>query len=300
MPIDVTVRRARAADAEPVAALRRVVFPYKVMSAGMVRHTITTERPDEERLALVAEDGDRIVGWGTAGLNVWTSTPGHSGITVFVHPDHRGRGIGSSLTDRLQSHLSEAGAQRTHVFAQQDSADFAQRRGFEVVRTMHYAGVELTELPAVPGTPTDVALQSYDELDPHAAYTAELLASADEPGDAPLDSMSYEQWLSDFWRDPSIDRKLSVAAVSGDAVLAFTIATTDADRLWSEFSGTVPDHRGRGLSKLVKAASLHRAATAGIASAYTSNDHRNAPMLAVNTWLGYRRVATELGLSRSF
>ncbi len=39
--------------------------------------------------------------------------------------------------------------------------------------------------------------------------------------------------------------------------------------------------------------------TAGVSTAYTAMDDRNGPMLAVNAWLGYRRVATEVGLSRT-
>lgn len=293
-----TIRPARAEDADSVAALRRVVFPYKVMTADMVGHTITAQRPRERQLLLVAAHDGTVVGWGRTGLNIWTSVPGHSQTAVFVHPQHRGHGIGSSLLERLHAHLADVGAVRTQVFAQQDSAGFAQHRGYEVTRTMHYAGARLSGLPAVPAPPEGVVLQAYDELDPHAAYAAELAASADEPGDAPLDTMSYEQWTSDFWNDPAIDRKLSVAAVSAGEVLSFTLTERDGDRVWSSFSGTVPEHRGRGLSKLVKGDALRRAAAAGVASAYTSNDDRNGPMLAVNSWLGYRRVATELGLVR--
>lgn len=298
MATDVTVRRARADDAEAVAALRRTVFPYKVMSAEMLRHAITSEHPGEERLALVAERTGRIVGWGKAGLNVWTSASGHSSLAVFVHPDHRGDGIGSTLCTRLHQHLRDAGAQRVQVFALQDSGEFARHRGYEPARTMHYAGVRLEDLPPGPTPPAGVELHTYAEVDPRSVYAAEMLAASDEPGDAPLDSMDYDQWLTDFWNDPAIDRNLSVAAVSGDEVLSFTIAETDGDRLWSAFSGTVPPQRGRGLSKLVKSASLHRAHANGVVSAYTSNDDRNGPMLAVNDWLGYRRVATELGLAR--
>lgn len=299
MAIDVAVRRARGDDAASVAALRRTVFPYKVMSAAMLRHLITTERPGEERLALVAERDGRIVGWGNAHLNVWTSAPGQSNATVFVHPEHREAGIGSTLADRLNRHLVDVGAQRVQVFAQPRGADFARHRGYLQTRTMHYAGAQLADLPSMPPVADGVELRSYDELDPKLAYTAELLAAADEPGDAPLDSMDYEQWLGDFWHDPSLDRKLSVAAVFEGEVLSFTISETDGDRLWSAFSGTVPRHRGRGLAKLVKAAALHRAAASGVRTAYTSNDERNTPMLAVNDWLGYRRVATELGLART-
>ena len=299
MAIDVAIRRARREDAAPVASLRRVVFPYKVMSADMVRHLIITDRPGEERLALVAECDGRIVGWGNAHLNVWTSAPGQSNATVFVHPEHRGAGIGSTLADRLNRHLVDAGAQRIQVFAQPHAAEFARHRGYVRTRTMHYAGAQLAGLPPMPPVPAGVEVRSYDELEPRAAYTAELLAAADEPGDAPLDSMNYEQWLGDFWHDPSLDRTLSVASVFEGDVLSFTISETDGDRLWSAFSGTVPRHRGRGLAKLVKAAALHRAAASGVRTAYTSNDERNTPMLAVNDWLGYRQAATELGLTRT-
>jgi RimJ/RimL family protein N-acetyltransferase len=54
----------------------------------------------------------------------------------------------------------------------------------------------------------------------------------------------------------------------------------------------MPQYRGRGLAKLVKAAALHRAAAAGVEGAYTANYDGNTPMLAVNDWLGYHRIAT--------
>jgi RimJ/RimL family protein N-acetyltransferase len=55
---------------------------------------------------------------------------------------------------------------------------------------------------------------------------------------------------------------------------------------------TLPEFRGRGLAKLVKAAALHRAAEAGVHGAYTANYDGNTPMIAVNEWLGYHRIAT--------
>lgn len=43
----------------------------------------------------------------------------------------------------------------------------------------------------------------------------------------------------------------------------------------------------------MKATALRRAAELGVRVAYTSNDEGNAPMLAVNTRLGYRPVAAQ-------
>ena len=59
-------------------------------------------------------------------------------------------------------------------------------------------------------------------------------------------------------------------------------------------TGTARAHRGRGLAKLAKTDSLHRARAAGHTDAVTGNDAGNGPMLAINKWLGYEIRATEV------
>lgn len=299
MTTRVVVRQAVGDDAEAVAAVRRVVYPYKAMSAAATRHMITVQSPAQRFLPLVAEREGDIVAWGSAGLNIWTSEPGQSEMTVFVHPDHRKQGIGSQLAERLHQHLTEVGAIRVRTFVHPDGLEFARNLGYDGTRQMHFAGVELTSLPAQPETPDGIELRSFDEVDPQAAYTADTIASLDEPGDSPLDSMEYDRWLEEIWNSPSMDKSLSMAAMAGDEMAAFTIVETADDRMWSGMTGTIPAYRGRGLAKLVKSVALRRAAAAGITSAYTSNDDENGAMLAINNWLGYRRVQTELGLLRT-
>jgi GNAT superfamily N-acetyltransferase len=293
------IRQAVGDDADAVAAVRRAVYPYKAMSAAATRHLITVATPDERFLPLVAEADGEVVGWGAAGLSVWTSDPGQSHLTIFVHPDHRKQGIGSQLAERLHQHLTEVGARRVRVFVHPDGLEFARNRGSDGARQMQFAGVELRSLPEQPETPGGIELVSFDEVDPRAAYTADTIASLDEPGDSPMDSMEYDRWLDEIWNSPSMDKSLSIAAMAGDEMAAFTIVETDGDRMWSGMTGTIPAYRGRGLAKLVKSVALRRAAAAGITSAYTSNDDENGPMLAINNWLGYRRVQTELALLRT-
>jgi GNAT superfamily N-acetyltransferase len=293
------VRQAVGGDAEAVAAVRRLVFPYKTMSAAATRHMITVHAPGERFLPLVAEVDGAVVGWGAAGLNIWTSEPGQSWLTIFVHPDHRKHGIGTELAERLHQHLTEVGAARVRAFVHPDGLEFARNLGYDGTRQMHFAGVELTDLPEPPPTPDGIELVALDAVDPPAVYTADTIVSLDEPSDSPLDAIDYDQWLDDVWNTPSLDKSLSVAAMAGDEVVSFSMVETDNDRMWSGMTGTVPAYRGKGLAKVVKSAALRRAAAAGITSAYTSNDDANGPMLAVNNWLGYRRVQTELGLLRS-
>jgi hypothetical protein len=59
-------------------------------------------------------------------------------------------------------------------------------------------------------------------------------------------------------------------------------------------TGTARAHRGRGLAKLAKNDSLHRARAAGYTEAFTGNDTGNGPMLAINKWFGYEICATEV------
>ncbi|CAM5418874.1 GNAT superfamily N-acetyltransferase OS=Streptomyces violarus OX=67380 GN=FHS41_006449 PE=4 SV=1 [Streptomyces violarus] len=59
-------------------------------------------------------------------------------------------------------------------------------------------------------------------------------------------------------------------------------------------TGTVRDQRGRGLAKLAKNDSLHRARAAGYTEAFTGNDTGNEPMIAINKWFGYEICAKEV------
>lgn len=105
----------------------------------------------------------------------------------------------------------------------------------------------------------------------------------------------YEDWLTSVWRHPAFDQGLTSVVLVDGKVAAFSAATTDGLRTYlSAMTGTLRDFRGRGLAKLAKNDSLHRARAAGYTDAYTSNDTGNGPMLAVNQWFGYQVCATEV------
>ncbi|NEA36970.1 GNAT family N-acetyltransferase [Streptomyces sp. SID13031] len=292
------IRKATADDAAAVSRLRRETYSYSVMSPAYMRHQITVQTPGQRVLALVAEDGDDVVGWGSAALNVWTSKPGQSDLTIYVHPTRRREGIGGSLVERLHGHLSEVGAERIRTFATPAGLPFATKLGYEPSRVMHYSGVDPRVLPEQPPVPDGIRIATLDTLEPRQVFVADTAASLDEPGDSPIDSVDYDNWLDEIWNSPSVDKALGVAALAGDEVACFTSIESDGDRAWSGMTGTVPQYRGRGLAKLVKSVALRRCADAGIVGAFTSNDDANGPMLAVNAWLGYRRIETQTSLLR--
>ena len=293
------IRVVTADDAGAVSRLRRATYSYSVMSAAATRHMITVQSPGERFLALVAEDDGELVAWGSAGLNVWTTETGQSDLSIYVHPEHRRQGIATALAERLQGHLHEVGATRVRSFATPDGLEFGVKLGYEPSRQLHYSGVDPRVLPEQPPTPDGIRVATLDTLEPRQIYLADTIAGLDEPGDSPMDAVSYDNWLEEIWNSPALDKALSVAALAGDEVAGFAAIERDGDRAWSGMTGTIPQYRGRGLAKLVKSVALRRCAQAGVVGAFTSNDDANAPMLAVNNWLGYRRIETQTSFLRT-
>ncbi|TNH21647.1 GNAT family N-acetyltransferase [Micromonospora orduensis] len=288
------IRVAQPDDAPGVVALRAMVFPYLVRGVASTRTMIADPPPGEDWTAFVAEVDGRVVGWVSAERIGTTSAANVGGINLLhVHPEHRRRGIGTALLTAATDHLRPLGIRRVRAMAQPDALPFARHHGYEPSREVRYSALDLNAAPALPEPPPGVRLHPIADLDPHLLYVADVASAADEPGDVPVDAKSYESWQYDVWDNLGLDKASSTAVEVDGAVVAFSLVKRDGDRMWSDYTGSVPAYRGRGLARLAKAAALHRAAANGVRIAYTSNDEANAPMLAINARLGYRPVASQ-------
>ncbi|MGW7333408.1 N-acetyltransferase family protein, partial [Streptomyces sp. NPDC054840] len=158
------------------------------------------------------------------------------------------------------------------------------------------AAVTLPELPRDEDLPAGVELRpgSAFAADPRPLFEADAEATSDEPGDVVAGSADYEDWLAQIWNNPTLDKELTTVALVDGVVASFSAVRTDgATRYGSAMTGTLRAFRGRGLAKLAKTVSLHRARAAGYTEAFTGNDAGNGPMLAINEWFGYEICATE-------
>ncbi|SBT64088.1 L-amino acid N-acyltransferase YncA [Micromonospora sediminicola] len=296
---DVEIRPARAEDAPAVVALRAIVFPYLVRGVASTRRMIAEPPPGEDWAAWVADADGQVVGWASAYRNIQTSTPGVGEIsTLHVHPDHRGRGVGTALFDAALAHLRTLGSTRVLANARAESLPFAQRHGFTASREMRYSALDLDPAPPMPEPPPGVRLLPTAGLDPRRVHRVDAESARDEPGDVPTDALDYGLWLHECWENLGLDREASTVAEVDGELVALSLVKRDGDRMWSDFTGTLPAYRGRGLARLTKQAALHVAATRGVRTAYTSNDEANAPMLAINARLGYRPVDSQWSCRR--
>ncbi|MEV0093093.1 GNAT family N-acetyltransferase [Streptomyces sp. NPDC050738] len=297
----VIVRDFRPADGEGWVRVRRAALPFMVTTPEQVAFDLAHAHPDKRFRLLVAEEDGEVIGTAQVGIAYDADEPGQGFLNPYVHPGHQGRGVGTLITQAGEAHLAEAGATAVYTWVLDEPANrtFAERRGYRPSRAAHFLHFDLagTPLPTPRRAPEGVELCTAADFadDPRPLFEADAEVTADEPSDVSTVLSDYDDWLDHTWRNPALDHDLTSVAVVGGEVAAFSAAQTDGlTRYWSGMTGTRRAHRGRGLAKLVKNDSLHRARAAGYTDAYTGNDAGNGPMLAINTWFGYQICATEV------
>ncbi|MET9174940.1 GNAT family N-acetyltransferase [Streptomyces misionensis] len=288
-------------DTEGFARVRRLALPYILFTSDSVRHNALHTHPDARYRPLVAEEDGEVIGTAQVLLAYDSDEPGQGLLNVYVRPDRAGRGAGGLLLRTAEEHLASIGATKVYswVLDEPGNRAFAERHGYRAGRSAHFLRLDLagTALPPLPPTPPGVELRTAAEFadDPRPLFELDTETMLDEPGEIAYESRGYADWLARTWRHPLLDRELTMAACVEGRPVAFSMAYTDGDgRCSSAMTGTARAHRGRGLAKLAKLHTLHRARAAGVTEAFTGNDAGNDPMIAINEWLGYRIRATEV------
>ena len=112
----------------------------------------------------------------------------------------------------------------------------------------------------------------------------------DVPHTLPIVPEQYEDFQNRL-RAP--DRRLDRwwVAIDGDRPVAMSFLKFPPVRgsVWTGYTCTDPEYRGRGIARAVKLQSLGQAVELGIHTVCTDNDSENAPMLHINETLGYVR-----------
>ena len=117
------IRELREEDAEATARLILVVNPHRIETGELVWARAT--KPHQRDW--IAESAGTVVGHAYAGLSA--STKGR--FWIGVHPEQRGRGIGSELYRAVEEHLTSAARLRTWVDGDSAGERFVRQRGFE-------------------------------------------------------------------------------------------------------------------------------------------------------------------------
>ncbi|MFI6809496.1 GNAT family N-acetyltransferase [Streptomyces luteogriseus] len=289
------------ADAEGFSTTRRLALPYMLSTPEAVVHTLTHAHPDAHFGQLVAEEDGEIIGTAQVHVAHDSPEPGQGSANIYVRPGHRNRGAGSLLLRTAEERLGRLGVTKlfTWVLDEPDNRAFAERHGFRASRSAWFLRLDLAAgaLPPREDLPAGVELRTATDFadDPRPMFDLDAATSSDEPSDIDVEFTDYEAWLEEHWKHPLLNRDLTTVAVVDGRPAAFSVAYTDGGfRYATAMTGTAREFRGRGLAKLAKNDSLHRARAAGCTEAFTGNDTGNEPMIAINKWFGYEICAKEV------
>jgi GNAT superfamily N-acetyltransferase len=299
--VTASIRPYRDDDVPAVVELLREVRPGALWSVEAFRHWLQKTPERARHTAWVAEEDGRVVGWGSALRWAHVEDAEGGGVHVSVPREHRRQGIGGALLDLGIEHCARLGLLKVSAYSvDEDGHGFLERRGFRHTHSERYARLDprqadLSELGAVRARAEAEGFRvvPFSECRPEDVHAVDAEASADIPEEEPITYMPFEEWLPQHWEHPQVTREGSFAVVHDGRPVAIAMLRIDREggRAGNDITGTLRAYRGRGLARLAKLAQLEWLAAEGFTSVVTMNDETNAPMLAVNTRLGYRPFA---------
>jgi GNAT superfamily N-acetyltransferase len=247
-----------------------------------------------DRLLVLATMDGAVVGSGVADR----SDSGGGFVAPRVLPEHRRRGVGTSLLRRLADHVASLGLSDVRAMVDDPrSLGFAEHVGFvEVDRQVEQVRAVGDEPPpsALPPGVDVLELDQHPELWAASYDTFGRQVLADFAVFEPL-QISAEQWNTSWAGDPMF------LALFGGEVIGCAGLARDADRpdrAENALTAVRRDWRARGIASHLKRRTLCWAAEHGVTELYTWTQAGNASMLRLNEHLGYVTGLTSITLSR--
>jgi mycothiol synthase len=234
-------------------------------------------RPSED--AWVVTDPNRaIVAYGSV-------TPDGEGKIKswgVVHHDHRGRGLGAALLDRMEARTAErlrgtpAGKLHTAVNdADPSAAALVRSRGFAQVRTFRHLQIDLAGPPPDPGEPPDgIAIRGIEpERDLRRIHAIFVEAFSGEWDYRPI---PFEEWIGNEVGVPSFDPSLWLLGTAGDEAVGALTGVVWGDRGWVGELGVLAPWRGRGIASALLRRAFATFASHGLPRVMLNVDSENA------------------------
>ncbi len=208
---------------------------------------------DLARDACVFELDGRVVGYAD-----FTARGGRSSADGYVHPDARGRGVGSEIVRRTEARAreeAEAVPAGERVYLHNATIDrdevterFYRERGYEPVRGFRGMVIELEEEPAVPSV-AGIEIRAYRHPDEQRdAYDAQQEAFLDHWEHRP---QPFEQWVQKRQgREPFDPSLWWIAESDGEiAGILYGEVKRDPNQGWVDVVGVRPAFRRRGIAE---------------------------------------------------
>jgi mycothiol synthase len=200
-----------------------------------------------------------------------------------VLPEHRGRGLGTELRDRIEERareLAQAAPEGEEVWLGADAMStnesakrFFEERGYELVRHFWEMVIDLDEEPPEPEWPKGIRLaRARSGVDERAVHAASDEAFADHWDHHPT---PYDEWHRWMVEAENHDPSLWLLAWDGDEIAGFSLCDLDKDAGWVAVLGVRRRWRRRGLATALLYASFREMRKRGMRRAKLGVDAAN-------------------------
>ncbi|MFE9572677.1 GNAT family N-acetyltransferase [Streptomyces sp. NPDC006692] len=172
--------------------------------------------------------------------------------TVHVHPDHRGRGLGSSLLAWAEARAQQLGNDRlAQTVSDGDHAAVALLRssGYSQLVTEWLLEIAMSVEPEVPEPPEGVTVRAFRPGDEQAAYQV----TEDAFDEWQQRRKTYAEWARHTVERATFDPAASPVAIAGGQMVGavLSLGVPGNDEGYVERVAVRRDHRNRGIARML-------------------------------------------------
>lgn len=316
--MEIAVRPATLDDADAVADLETARIPDQPRDGVMVRYWWTHSPSAETATRWIGLLDGRAAVFIAAGHTPWHEGARRYGwVRCAVHPDvWHGDWYRDGIT-RGEDWLRSAEAQVATAQARADFTDELEQLdalGYREVRRERFweldlvghrdrllAGAERSRAAMRrQGIKMTTLAENDDEKTLRLVHELDLAATQDIPTTVPLYLPPFDEWLRTYLENPGVRKDRFWIARLGKEVVGMSLIEYPPGRgvPATEFTGTSPRHRGRGVARALKYETVAQAIALGATRLRTDNDSQNAPILHLNEEMGYEPMTPYIELHR--
>src|SRR2546421_3915694 len=281
-------------------------FPREPQDPVMTRYQWEHPRGGWDLRRFIASVGNEPAAYLSIGHAAWEQNPElHAWLEVYLDLQHMDRGLLRRLWEWVEHEASEQGAAILNASAAEEETelqDVLAELGYTLDRNDRVWNLDLNKhgprLTAEAAAASTRAQQAGIEFTTMAAWkhpdkmplmhALVQRTRQDIPTTVPVVPESLESWVARsnppdrphdrWWLALDSDRPVATSALAFPPVRG---------NVWTAYTASHPDYRGRGLARGVKLQTLAQAIQLGVPNVRTDNDSENAAMLHINETLGY-------------
>ena len=296
---ELAIERAERLDEPTAAAVATLVERAEVHDrhSPIGEHKFLRMREgDPHTFGLLAHEHGVLVGYAHATrFPRQGQVPERLAAELLVDAEHRGRGIGRALLERLTAEARAAGVERFDMWGHHADAGcsvLAESVGMYVSRSLWQLGLRLASVPAHrrrEALPEGVRLRTFEPgRDEESLVELIRAAFPDHPENASWTRDDLDQRVEQPWFDPS-----AILLAEGDdgTLLGVHWMKLEGDVPGGEvyLLGVAPGVQGHGLGRILLLEGLEEMRRRGLALAYLYVDAENEPAMQLYRQVGFRR-----------